>query len=98
MAAKKKSSEDSTSSIADGVNAVAHEAIHIIWENVSYNLPRGTSAVIPASLYSHLATRGKVTAAKPNEYEVVVVQQQEAPKEEEAPLVEEPEVTPEEGN
>ena len=87
MSAKKKSAEDSTSSIADGVNTVAHEEINIIWEDDHYFLSSGNTAVIPASLYSYLATRGTVTAVTPNESEVV-----------EVPLVEESEVTPEEGD
>jgi hypothetical protein len=87
MSAKKKSAEDSTSSIADGVNTVAHEEINIIWEDAHYSLSSGDTAVIPDSLYSYLATRGKVTAVTPNESEVI-----------EVPLVEESEVTPEEGD
>ena len=96
MAAKKKSSEDYTSPVADGIFAVAHEDIHIIWEDDVYHLTHGLKVEIPFSLYSHLASLGKVNAVELSQYEKDIMAMQEEVVEEVAPIVEEPEVSVEE--
>ena len=98
MAAKKKSSEDYTSPVADGIFAVAHEEIRIVWEDSIYHLTPGINSDIPLPLYAHLSSLGKVNAVEMSQYEkdVKAMQEVEEVAVEETPVVEEPEVSVEE--